>query len=210
MSMRPSNTAIKSRRKIAFTLVEMIVALVLGTLLLATLMGVLRRSFSEIVSSTRDDSNFNRMTLLVDQLRRDMSNARRILVGDNRFELVGFGHRDPLTLVATLRPARVVYEIRKDGMRSILVRVQIEDSRGLPSTSVPFVEPVYVGAANLLLTSNEARAFSPLDSMGFEVAVQSSQTGQRDAVPSSVQIVILDQRGGTILDQTFTHERDAQ
>ncbi len=210
MNSRPRNTTTKIHCNSAFTLVEMIVALVLGTLLLATLMGVLRRSFSEVANSMRDDPNFNRMGLLVDQLRRDMSNARSIFVGENRLELVGFGHRDPRTLVATLRPARVIYEIRKEGMRSILARVQIEDSRGLPSNSAPFVEPVYVGAANLLLTSNEVRAFSPADEKRFEAAVQSGPPTLRDAVPSSVQIVILDQRGTTILDQTFTRERAAQ
>ena len=74
------------RKNHAFTLVEMIVALVLGTLLLATLMGVLRRSFFEIATSRQVDPSVHRMGLLADQLRRDLTNARSISVGNKRFE----------------------------------------------------------------------------------------------------------------------------
>jgi len=197
-------------RKRAFTLVEMIIAIVLGTLLLASLMGVLRRSFSELAVATQDDPRVSRKGLLVDQLRRDMSNARSISVGNNRFELMGFGHRDPLTLVSTLLPARVIYEIRRHKKQSMLVRVQIADTPGRPFVAVPFTEAVYVGADNLVLTSNEVRAFSKLDLIGSDNAEKSRIARQQDNVPSSVQIVILDQRGRTLLDQTFTRERDTR
>ncbi len=198
------------RKNRAFTLVEMIVALVLGTLLLATLMGVLRRSFVEISTTRQDDPSIHRMGLLADQLRRDLSNARNISVGNNRFELLGFGHRDPQTLTATLRPARVSYEIRQDGKRSLLVRVQSDIAGGMASSGIPFIEPVYFGAAKLLLTSNEVKGFPKLDEVGTNVLQESTIARNRWAVPSSVQIVILDQRDRLILDQTFTHERDTR
>jgi len=196
------------KRRRAFTLIEIIVALVLGTLLLAALMGVLRRSFAEIGLATRDDRGAARLGLLVEQLRRDLTNARKMYVGNNRFELVGFIHRDPSTLIATLRSARVVYEIRQNGTQSLLVRVQTDDARGMLSAE-SFTELVYLGAINILVSSNEVRAFSEADKLGLSSVNPMSLLNRRDAVPSSVQIVILDQRGRTILDQTFWRERDA-
>ncbi len=184
--------------KRAFTLIEIIIALVLGTLLLATLMGVLRRSFLEIGNATRIDPSVARLGLLVEQFRRDIANARSMIVGNNRVELVGFGHRDPATLIATLRPARVIYEIRQDGMKSLLVRIQTEDSRDLPMSAGPFVEPVYIGAKEMVVSSNQVNAFSAAE-----------RFNRPSAVPSSVQIVVVDQSGQTILDHTFTRQRDA-
>lgn len=186
----------------------MVVALVLGTILLATLMGVLRRSFSEIAFAIQDDPSIQRTGLLADQLRRDLANARRMRVGSNRFELVGFGHRDPRTLVATLRPARVIYEIRQDGKRSLLARIQIEDGKGTASFSSPFVEPVHFGAATMMVSTNEVRGFSQLGEMAQQAAELSSNASRGGSVPSSIQIAIADQRGRMIFDQTFTRERD--
>ncbi len=185
-------------RKRAFTLIEIIIALVLGTLLLATLMGVLRRSFSEIGNATRTDPSIARLGLLVEQFGRDIANARSMVIGINRVEFVGFGHRDPATLIATLRPARVIYEIRQDGMKSLLVRIQTEDLHGLPMSTGPFVEPVYIGAKTMIVSSNQVNAFSAAE-----------RINRPTAIPSSVQIVILDQGDRTILDQTFTRQRDA-
>lgn len=196
-------------KKRAFTLIEVIVALVLGTLLLAALMGVLRRSFAEIGVATRDDPSVARLGLLVEQLRRDLTNARKMYVGNNRFELAGFIHRDPWTLIATLRPARVIYEIRQNRTQSLLVRVQTDDARGIQSSAEPFTEPVYLGAMNMFVSSNEVHAFSDLDKIGLNSVDQSNLLNRRDAVPSSVQIVILDQHGRTILDHSFWRERDA-
>ena len=193
-----SNDTCRPNPRSAFTLIEIIVALVLGTLLLATLMGVLRRSFSEIGNATRNDPSVARLGLLVEQFRRDLTNARGMVVGNNRFELVGFGHRDPMTLIATLRPARVIYEIRQDGMQSLLVRIQTDDSRDATMSTGPFVEPVYFGAKNMVVSSNQVSAFS-----------NSDRGSRQSAVPSSVQIVILDHAGRTILDHTFTRQRDA-
>ncbi len=185
-------------RKRAFTLIEILIALVLGTLLLATLMGVLRRSFSEIGNSTQTDPSIARHGLMVEQFGRDIANARSMIVGNNRVEFVGFGHRDPATLIATLRPARIIYEIRQDGLKSLLVRIQTEDSPDLPMSTEPFVEPVYVGAKTMIVSSNQVNVFSAAE-----------RIHRPSRVPSSVQIVILDQGDRTILDQTFTRQRDA-
>jgi len=205
----------------AFTLIELLVAIVLGTILMGTLMGVLRRSFSEITVATRDDPSLNRNVLLLEQIRRDFSNARRMQIGIDRFELEGFIHRDPKTLIATQRPARVIYEIRRDRDQSLLVRVQMEGNQSNPFSSGPFTEAVFAGARRMLvrsnlvgissesLSQNDRRAFTDADDLGGGSVAQSSEImTRRNMIPSLVQIVLLDKRGRTIFDQSFSRQQE--
>jgi len=207
--------------KNAFTLIELLVAIVLGTILMSTLMGVLRRSFSEITVATRDDPSLNRNVLLLEQLRRDFSNARRMQIGIDRFELEGFVHRDPKTLIATQRPARVIYEIRRDRDQSLLVRVQMEGNQSNPFSSGPFTEAVFAGARGMLvrsnlvgissesLSQNDQRSFTDADDLGGgSVAPSSEIMTRRNVVPSLVQVVLLDKRSRTIFDQTFSRQQE--
>jgi prepilin-type N-terminal cleavage/methylation domain-containing protein len=138
----------------AFTLIELLVAIVLGTILMGTLMGVLRRSFSEVALATVNEPSLHRNVLLLEQLRRDLTNARRMQIGVDRLELEGFIHRDPKTLIATLRPARVIYEIRRDREQSLLVRIQLDKNPSNPFSTGPFTEAVFAGAQHLLVRSN--------------------------------------------------------
>lgn len=207
--------------KNAFTLIELLVAIVLGTILMGTLLGVLRRSFSEITVATRDDPSLNRNVLLLEQFRRDFSNARRMQIGIDRFELEGFVHRDPNTLIATQRPARVIYEIRRDRDQSLLVRVQMESNQSNPFSSGPFTEAVFAGARRMLvrsnlvgissesLSQNDQRSFTDADNLGGGSVAQSSEImTRRNVIPSLVQIVLLDKRGRTIFDQSFSRQRE--
>ena len=207
--------------KNAFTLIELLVAIVLGTILMSTLMGVLRRSFSEITVATRDDPSLSRNVLLLEQFRRDFSNARRMQIGIDRFELEGFVHRDPKTLIATQRPARVIYEIRRDRDQSLLVRVQMEGNQSNPFSSGPFTEAVFAGARGMLvrsnlvgissesLSQNDQRSFTDADDLGGgSVAPSSEIMTRRNVVPSLVQVVLLDKRSRTIFDQTFSRQQE--
>ncbi len=207
---------IRSTRN-AFTLIELLVAIVLGSVLMGTLMGVLRRSFSEISVATRDDPSLIRNVLLLEQLRRDFSNARRMRIGIDRFELEGFIHRDPNTLISTQRPARVVYEIRRDREQSMLVRSQMEGNQSNPFSTGPFTEAVLAGAQHMFISSNQVgitseslsqndrSAFEDADNVGAGSSLQSSDVAtRRNVVPSSVRVVLVDRRNRTIFDQTFS------
>jgi prepilin-type N-terminal cleavage/methylation domain-containing protein len=211
---------IRSTRN-AFTLIELLVAIVLGSVLMGTLMGVLRRSFSEISVATRDDPSLIRNVLLLEQLRRDFSNARRMRIGLDRFELEGFIHRDPNTLISTHRPARVVYEIRRDREQSLLVRSQMEGNQSGPFSTGPFTEAVLAGAQHMFVSSNQVgiasesmsqndrSAFEDADNVGVGSSLQSSDAAtRRNVVPSSVRVVLVDRRNRTIFDQTFSRQRE--
>jgi len=193
----------------AFTLIELVVALLLGTLLLITLMGVLRHSFSVVGTSLSDEPLTMRRDVLIEQLRRDLTNARRMQVGINRFELAGFIHRDPATLIATHRPARVLYEVRKNGRLSILFRTQTDEALALTSQSGQLVEPVFLGAGDLVVSTNRIGAFSDADQIGLGIQGKSNASAARRLeVPGSVQVVLTDQRGRTVINQTFTRLRE--
>ena len=198
----------KQRFKRAFTLVEMIVAMVLGTLLLVALTGVMRRCFSEIANTSKADPGNSRSGAMIEQFRRDLTNARQIAQGPNHFELTGFIHRDPLTLTGTMRAARVRYEIRRVGQQSMLVRVQTEDHQGLYSAKNPLIETVHIGAQNMVLATNEVRPIPQLDQLGSTVASRAGIFANSNSIPSSVQILITDSRGSMVLDHTFMRLRD--
>lgn len=209
----------------AFTLIELLVAIVLGSVLMGTLMGVLRRSFSEITVATRDDPTLIRNVLLLEQLRRDFSNARRMQIGIDRFELEGFIHRDPDTLIATHRPARVIYEIRRDRNQSLLVRLQIESNQSSPfspgSLTGPFTEAVFAGAQHMIVSSNQVgisseslstndrKTFDDADNIGANSSSPSTNLmTRRSVVPSLVRVILIDHRNRTIFNQTFSRQRD--
>jgi len=206
---RLENSRTKSRTQAAFTLIELVVAIALGTLLLTTLMGVLRRSFAEIRVAASDDPSKLGRVLLAEQLRRDLTNARRMTVGNNRFELEGFIHRDPVTLIATHRPAHVIYEVRQSEGQSLLVRIQSAGRRGIRIRSNQFVESVYAGVANMLVSSNQASVMATeAETIGLGPDAKSKLSERRATVPSSVKVLLIDLRGGTILDQTFVRQRE--
>jgi prepilin-type N-terminal cleavage/methylation domain-containing protein len=209
----------------AFTLVELLVAIVLGSILMGTLMGVLRRSFSEITVATRDDPSLTRNVLLLEQLRRDFSNARRLQIGIDRFELEGFIHRDPDTLIATQRPARVTYQIRRDRNQSLLVRSQIESNQSGPlppgTFTGPFTEAVFAGAQHMLVSSNQVgisseslsqndrKSFDDADNIGaYSSSLSSNLVTRSNTVPSLVRVVLVDRRNRTIFDQSFSRQRE--
>jgi hypothetical protein len=195
--------------RLAFTLIELVVSLVLGALLLTTLMGVMRRSFDELGVAVADDPVTMRNEWLIEQFRRDLSNARRMQVGINRIELAGFIHRDPATLIATHRPARVLYEIRSNGKVSVLFRIQTDSVFAMTSQAGQLTEVIFVGAGALQVSTNQIGAFSEADTIGLSESAILNFASQRQAVPSSVRIVLTDQRGRTIVNQTFSRQRES-
>lgn len=63
---------------------------------------------------------------LVDQLRRDLSSARRFELAPDRLRLVGYAGRDLRTRRPTQRPAEVVYRLTRAAGRAWLVREETQ------------------------------------------------------------------------------------
>lgn len=106
-----------------FTLLELIAALVLGVLLLAAVAMITRSLATESLIRRKSleprvlDNAFELMLY-------DVTNARDMHWDGQRMDLIGPIERSPLDLEGTLRNAKVRYEIRQRGMKSLLMRVQ--------------------------------------------------------------------------------------
>jgi prepilin-type N-terminal cleavage/methylation domain-containing protein len=190
-----------------FTLIEVIVALVLGTLLLTFCTQVIGHSFKAINTSSRYDAIAQFITPLREQLQYDFTNARQFRAGINQFELIGFIHRDSDSLIPTNRLARVVYQVRGSGSESILVRVQSEVQTNIPMNDAVFVEPVCVGVASLQITSNQVNAIVATDMLGLNPTEQARMRASQGAVPTSLQIALFDANGKTVLIESFLRDR---
>lgn len=124
-------------RQKAMTLIELLAASALAALLMTAMFGVLgamsveRRTLFEnrAVEPWRDQ--------LIEQLRWDFSNARRMSVTSEELHLIGYGGRDFTTEEATLRPTEVVYIIKNDGHCKWLLRKEIHlDSNSLHNSRI--------------------------------------------------------------------------
>lgn len=188
----------------ALTLIEMVVALVLGALLLGVMTSAIRRSLIEVKASAVDPYPIH-ATLLLEQLGRDLANARKIAVGSNRLELMGFLHRDPQSLISTLRPAWVRYEIRRNGPRYLLVRVQSIVANGVVLESIS--EAVAAHIRSMEISTDIVGALTEADGLGKKTSAEKIFTN-RSTIPASVRIVLTHVQGHVALDHTFRRLED--
>ncbi|HWE00784.1 MAG TPA: hypothetical protein VG326_00135 [Tepidisphaeraceae bacterium] len=110
--------------KRAFTLIEQLAALALATLFMLAAFGVLAalaRNFPQNRQAFAQDASFARAAELI---RRDLTDARRVRVGDDQFTLCGFNSLEANTLAVDHRPVRVVYRIERNEHSSRLMRRQ--------------------------------------------------------------------------------------
>jgi prepilin-type N-terminal cleavage/methylation domain-containing protein len=188
-----------------FTLIEMVVALTLSAILLVILNGVLQRCFAEM-RAAQNDPLVHSTTLLVEQLRRDFTNARQLRMGPNRFELVGFLQRDTKSLVSTQLPARVVYEIRKNGKQALLIRIQYVQTNAMSVTAS--VEPVWEGLESMTLMSDQLGAIAELTSTPLDNRSNAVDLTE-NRVPTPLRLTLRDRKGTVIVEEVFLRPREA-
>ncbi len=184
----------------AMTLIELVVALALGALMMVVLLDVMRRAFAEINFDERSMPLAQSLTPVVEQLRRDCLESRQMRLLPTGVEFSGFCERDPVTMIATHRTARVVYEIRPTATHDVLVRIQ---SSGQPVANLEsslYTEPVIVGVSRLLVSSNQVGALFEAESLGGR---SGSPAANEDQMPSNLRIVMLDRLGRVVIDQTI-------
>lgn len=117
-------------RRPGFTLVELLLATTLSTLLLIGVMAVVTglsssAGFERSVGATGHATDPAVVDSWLRLLREDFENARRIeLLSDTELEVVGYAALDPQSGERTHRPVRVVYAIERVGGRDWVVRRQ--------------------------------------------------------------------------------------
>jgi prepilin-type N-terminal cleavage/methylation domain-containing protein len=182
----------------AFTLIEMLVATVVATVMTAGVLFVvagLSRDHAKL-SKNASSQSADRM---IELLRWDIANAEAMNSSPRGDEIILIGHGgiDPATLSANGRMSRVSYTIERAAGRSRLVREQrYLDDRARPE---PWRESVASGVDKLyaLPTVTQSPAELP------PVLAQLAGRGARQ-VPARLRIVL--QRGGVRTD----HELQVQ
>jgi hypothetical protein len=59
------------------------------------------------------------------------------------------------------------------------------------------------------VSQNDQKAFADVDSLGAQsIGQQSEVLTRRNVVPSRVQIMLVDRRGKTIFDQSFSRQQE--
>ncbi len=145
---------ISTRRRTAFTLLEMVIACMLLAVLLAVVARVMRSILIETKLNESPDLAVSE--LLAEQFRRDLLNAHSYRQLDaQHLQLLGFVAQEPATGQSLLTSAMATYRIKPTSGGSLLVREQL----AMPSTNTaasiePQSQPLCIGAVSLRLDSD--------------------------------------------------------
>lgn len=187
-------------RRPAFTLLELVVAATLTSILMAVVFLTLRSSFAETRFGDTRDAERPYVQLLREQIRRDVENSRGISTSRGRLDLSGFLATDPEQLMPTLSEARVVYRVDRKGGRNVLTRTE------LPSVDRDEVrtDVIWSGVETFDVQANSS---SDGDNIGSTGVVEPA-TGGLSPTPTAVRITLIGDRGQTLMIETIRHHRE--
>lgn len=100
-----------SKQPAGMTLIELMVASALAAMLMVALTGVLRSLVIQQRTIAEGGLAMAWKDRLLEQMRWDLTNARRFSAEPSRLRLVGYGGRDFNSGNVAQRPAEVVYEV---------------------------------------------------------------------------------------------------
>ncbi|MCO8121764.1 prepilin-type N-terminal cleavage/methylation domain-containing protein [Stieleria sp. TO1_6] len=161
-----------------FTLIELVAALVLASLLTAGLLQivtVVARESNQLRGELSDPVAAGR---LADRLRTDLINARGIRADQNAILMAGFSSDTQL-------PSNVRYERTTIGSRPVLVRVTDRQR-----------ELCWVGFGGF--------DFQPFDQVDQQTPVPDA-AGGLPAIPSQFQLQAIDDTGRVLLSEVIVH-----
>jgi prepilin-type N-terminal cleavage/methylation domain-containing protein len=110
-------------RRRGFTLIEILLAVTIATVLMAAVLAVLSGIARDQKRLTAEDRT-TRPTATIELLRWDLTNAESVISTDDGILLRGHGGLDPSSLEPSNRLTRVTYRIRRERGESNLVREQ--------------------------------------------------------------------------------------
>lgn len=110
------------RGRLAFTLVELVVALVLSAILMVAVFNSLRSSLLTASWAESKQASASSKQLLRELIRRDVSQAVGVRVASEGVALVGPLETNPATRLPTLRDAVVYYRLQRENGQRLLVR----------------------------------------------------------------------------------------
>ncbi|MEM0925198.1 MAG: prepilin-type N-terminal cleavage/methylation domain-containing protein [Planctomycetota bacterium] len=165
----------------ALTLIELIVALTLASLLMAALLRLTTDMAKETRQLKREQVDRVALGLLEERVRTDVLNARGVSVRPRSLTLAGF-------VAPQLTHGRVQYQCVTDGQRDVLIRRVNEK-----------VDLCWVGCSQI--------RFESLQEVDPELPVSAAAAGL-PPMPGIVRVQLFDERGTLLLSARVEHHDD--
>ncbi len=192
----------------AFTLIEMVVACVLLSVLLVAVVSVWRvllnenRQLKQSQAAVLPES-------LARQLRRDVINARSYRQRGEQLELLGYVDQDAASGQALLTLAMANYHIRPTIQGGVLFRSQLSASTttAVMTTAGSMVQPLWRGARAIRLTSNtidtgDVSLLSPEVIESFTAGTMADSSGWI-VLPPVVEVMVLGEQGQVLFRESI-------
>ncbi len=184
----------RSRRG-GFTLVELLAASVVLSMLLLVLVSVARTSRLQSARAADLSRRFPSTGLAGEHIERDLRNASGLQVTRDGVAMFGPISTDAGSGLQTLQPARVQYQVRRIGGHTVLLRSE-QSGRGQNTNRI-----VWIGASALRVEPVEPAPPASLDVRA---------TGGLSPMPASLRVRILDASGNAIWEQIIRHHREVR
>ncbi len=159
-----------------FTLIEALASSALAALLMLAGVSVIASLGRSRATLTRDESRTD-VRGVVEMIRFDLANARRIKARPNHVTLTGFGGLDERSLAPHQRPVRITYILKKTGSQTWLVREQVE--LNTPANGNRWTELICAGV--------ETFSIEPIEGSGALTAKSRAEV----LLPSRVRLLIV-------------------
>ncbi len=185
---------IRPNRRAGFTILEMLAAIVLASMLMAAVLGVLRTATLQTRELSAKYPVHHWKRAFSAQLDRDLASARRIAASPEHLRLIGYGGSDFVRGEATLRPTEIIYEIVAGKDRTWLVRREIHLDALEERNS----------RSELVATNISALHVERLRQRRAGVYVPEEISAKLSAIPSRVRVALRDdQSDEPVFSQTF-------
>ncbi|MEM1068734.1 MAG: hypothetical protein AAGG48_03260 [Planctomycetota bacterium] len=173
------------------TLIELVAAMVLAAMMMVGLMNIVWSASRDLRQVDSDAASDFPTTLLIEQIRVDLQNARGMQWNAVSVMLHGFVSRDASTRLPLLTEGRVIYRVVATESGSALIREQNGQMRDV----------MWMGVGRILVDSLEQT--DPEDSLA-----PLPEAGGLAAVPSKFRITLTDPRGRILWREVIHHHED--
>ena len=180
-----------TRRRTAFTLIELVASAVLAAMMMIALMNVVWSATRDARQLRAADLTRSSTTLLTDRLRADFKNARGITTAGGLITLQGYLSENAKTSVAEFLPATVQYASAQAGKHRLLIRRIIG-----PSGSK--TEPVWIGFGAL-----QVEPLADVDPQ--DVEEPDPAAGGLPPLPASLRVTLTSQNGEILWREVLHH-----
>lgn len=178
----------KREQQAGFTLIELVVSAVLTSLMMTAILGIVWSTLKQTQQLQKNETRRTSCSLLAQQMRIDLMNARGMRVEPTGITLHGFVARDDASRNISLRAGRIRYTIRNVNNKRMLART---------SDGITW-EPLWIDFGAIAI---DALSFRETD----EETVAIAETGGLPEIPESFRITVSSDDGTVIWKEVIHH-----